>query len=205
MSRHRREPGDSADTCVVEDRDARNGALTHVDATRRGWARKRRVSERECSHRVGPGRKQDVEAAITCGAHVAWLGVWPDAADAQHRYERARVAAGLWRHSLDRARRRHEHAAGESRRSCSCARAPARCEAEDYAREHPRSRHPVTVAPPPAMSPNPGQLARIAELVAAGDVHVEIAAALPLREVRRAHEMSESGHSRGKIILVTDS
>jgi NADPH:quinone reductase-like Zn-dependent oxidoreductase len=52
------------------------------------------------------------------------------------------------------------------------------------------------------MSPNPGQLARIAELVAAGEVHVEIAATFPLQEVQRAHEMSESGHTRGKIILV---
>jgi NADPH:quinone reductase-like Zn-dependent oxidoreductase len=52
------------------------------------------------------------------------------------------------------------------------------------------------------MSPNPGQLTRIAELVAAGEVHVEIAATFPLQEVQRAHEMSESGHTRGKIILV---
>jgi NADPH:quinone reductase-like Zn-dependent oxidoreductase len=55
------------------------------------------------------------------------------------------------------------------------------------------------------MSSNPGQLARIAELVAAGEVHVEIAATLPLQEVQRAHEMSESGHTRGKIILVMSS
>jgi NADPH:quinone reductase-like Zn-dependent oxidoreductase len=55
------------------------------------------------------------------------------------------------------------------------------------------------------MSPNPGQLARIAELVAAGEVHVEIAATVPLQEVQRAHEMSESGHTRGKIILVMSS
>jgi NADPH:quinone reductase-like Zn-dependent oxidoreductase len=45
------------------------------------------------------------------------------------------------------------------------------------------------------------QLARIAELVAAGDVRTEIAEVLPLTEVRRAHELSESGHTRGKIIL----
>lgn len=51
------------------------------------------------------------------------------------------------------------------------------------------------------MSPSSGQLARIAELVAAGDVHVEIAQTLPLAEVRRAHELSESGHTRGKIVL----
>jgi NADPH:quinone reductase-like Zn-dependent oxidoreductase len=51
------------------------------------------------------------------------------------------------------------------------------------------------------MSPTSEQLARIAELVAAGDVRVEIAEAVPLAEVQRAHELSESGHTRGKIIL----
>jgi NADPH:quinone reductase-like Zn-dependent oxidoreductase len=55
------------------------------------------------------------------------------------------------------------------------------------------------------MSPNPEQLARIAELVVAGDVRVEIAEALPLAEVQRAHELSESGHTRGKIILTVGS
>jgi NADPH:quinone reductase-like Zn-dependent oxidoreductase len=50
------------------------------------------------------------------------------------------------------------------------------------------------------MSPKAEQLARVAELVAAGDVRVEIET-LPLAEVRRAHELSESGHTRGKIIL----
>ncbi len=51
------------------------------------------------------------------------------------------------------------------------------------------------------MSPEADQLARIADLVAAGDVRVEIAEVLPLAEVARAHELSESGHTRGKIIL----
>jgi NADPH:quinone reductase-like Zn-dependent oxidoreductase len=51
------------------------------------------------------------------------------------------------------------------------------------------------------MSPDADQLARIADLVAAGDVRVEIAEVLPLAEVARAHELSESGHTRGKIIL----
>jgi NADPH:quinone reductase-like Zn-dependent oxidoreductase len=51
------------------------------------------------------------------------------------------------------------------------------------------------------MSPSAEQLARIAELVARGEVHVEIAETFPLSEVRRAHELSESGHTRGKIIL----
>jgi NADPH:quinone reductase-like Zn-dependent oxidoreductase len=51
------------------------------------------------------------------------------------------------------------------------------------------------------MSPSSEQLTRIAELVVAGDVHVEIAETFPLSEVQRAHTLSESGHTRGKIIL----
>lgn len=49
--------------------------------------------------------------------------------------------------------------------------------------------------------PNPDHLARIAELIASGDVRVEIAEVLPITEVRRAHEQSESGHTRGKLVL----
>jgi NADPH:quinone reductase-like Zn-dependent oxidoreductase len=45
------------------------------------------------------------------------------------------------------------------------------------------------------------QLARIADLVAGGDVHVEIAEALPITDVRRAHELSEAGRVRGKLVL----
>jgi NADPH:quinone reductase-like Zn-dependent oxidoreductase len=51
------------------------------------------------------------------------------------------------------------------------------------------------------MSPDPAQLERIAALVAAGEVRVEFAEVLPLTEVQRAHELSESGHTRGKIVL----
>jgi NADPH:quinone reductase-like Zn-dependent oxidoreductase len=51
------------------------------------------------------------------------------------------------------------------------------------------------------MSPSSDQLAQIAELTAAGEIHVEIADVLPLSEVRQAHEMSETGHTRGKIVL----
>jgi NADPH:quinone reductase-like Zn-dependent oxidoreductase len=51
------------------------------------------------------------------------------------------------------------------------------------------------------MSPSSEQLARIAELVAGGEVRVEISEVLPLTEVQRAHELSESGHTRGKIVL----
>jgi NADPH:quinone reductase-like Zn-dependent oxidoreductase len=50
-------------------------------------------------------------------------------------------------------------------------------------------------------SPKPEQLTRIAELVAGGDVHVEIAEAMPLADAKRAHELSEGGHVRGKLVL----
>ena len=49
------------------------------------------------------------------------------------------------------------------------------------------------------------ELARIADLVAGGEVRVEIAEVLPLAEVGRAHELSESGHVRGKLILAVAS
>jgi NADPH:quinone reductase-like Zn-dependent oxidoreductase len=52
-----------------------------------------------------------------------------------------------------------------------------------------------------SMSPNARQLSLIAELVSNGVVRVEIAETLPLSEVARAHELSESGHVRGKIVL----
>lgn len=55
------------------------------------------------------------------------------------------------------------------------------------------------------MSPSTEQLSRIAQLVADGDVRVEIAELVSLSEVRRAHELSESGHTRGKIILTVGS
>ena len=51
------------------------------------------------------------------------------------------------------------------------------------------------------MSPSSEQLTRIAELVAGGEVRVEISQVLPLTEVQQAHELSESGHTRGKIVL----
>jgi NADPH:quinone reductase-like Zn-dependent oxidoreductase len=54
------------------------------------------------------------------------------------------------------------------------------------------------------MKRNSQQLARIAELVGAGEVHVELSEVLPLAQVRLAHEHSESGHTRGKIVLIVD-
>jgi NADPH:quinone reductase-like Zn-dependent oxidoreductase len=70
----------------------------------------------------------------------------------------------------------------------------------------------VTIAGPPpevpgvrgemlVMSPDAQQLARIGELVAGGEVRVEIAEVIPFAEIARAHELSESGHVRGKIVL----
>ena len=50
-------------------------------------------------------------------------------------------------------------------------------------------------------TPNPEHLARVAELVASGAVRVELSEVLPLSEAGRAHELSESGHTRGKIVL----
>jgi NADPH:quinone reductase-like Zn-dependent oxidoreductase len=52
---------------------------------------------------------------------------------------------------------------------------------------------------------DPQQLARIAGLIAAGEVHVELAETFPLSKVRQAHELSESGHTRGKIVLSLDT
>src|SRR4051794_5602207 len=66
---------------------------------------------------------------------------------------------------------------------------------EDAARER-RARAELLV-----MSPRSDQLARIGELVAAGDVRVELSEVLPIAEVQRAHELSESGHVRGKMVL----
>jgi NADPH:quinone reductase-like Zn-dependent oxidoreductase len=55
------------------------------------------------------------------------------------------------------------------------------------------------------MSPSSEQLSRIADLIAGEQVRVEIADTFPLSEVARAHELSESGHTRGKIVLTVSS
>jgi NADPH:quinone reductase-like Zn-dependent oxidoreductase len=51
------------------------------------------------------------------------------------------------------------------------------------------------------LSPNPEQLTRVAQLIEDDDIRVEIAETFPLTEVQRAHELSESGHVRGKLVL----
>jgi NADPH:quinone reductase-like Zn-dependent oxidoreductase len=48
------------------------------------------------------------------------------------------------------------------------------------------------------LEPGSDQLALIAELVAAADVRVEVAEVLSLTDTERAHELSESGHTRGR-------
>lgn len=49
------------------------------------------------------------------------------------------------------------------------------------------------------------QLARIADLVVQGVVKVHVDVALPLREARKAQELSREGHTRGKIVLTTNA
>ena len=48
---------------------------------------------------------------------------------------------------------------------------------------------------------NAGQLAEIASLVDAGKLHPEVAAIFPLSDAAKAHQMSETEHVRGKIVL----
>jgi NADPH:quinone reductase-like Zn-dependent oxidoreductase len=50
-------------------------------------------------------------------------------------------------------------------------------------------------------SPNGSSLAEIAKLIDSGMLKPTIDRVLPLSEARRAHELSESGHVRGKIVL----
>ena len=51
------------------------------------------------------------------------------------------------------------------------------------------------------VNPTAEILTQIAELIDAGKIKTEIAAVLPLIQVRQAHEMSQQGHTRGKIVL----
>ena len=51
------------------------------------------------------------------------------------------------------------------------------------------------------MMPKPDQLAEINQLLAGGKLKVRVATVLPLAEVKKAHQLSASGHADGKIIL----
>jgi NADPH:quinone reductase-like Zn-dependent oxidoreductase len=55
-----------------------------------------------------------------------------------------------------------------------------------------------------ASHPDAGQLGQIGELVDFGHVRPVVEAVLPLSQAKRAHEMSEAGHVRGKIVLSVD-
>ncbi len=52
------------------------------------------------------------------------------------------------------------------------------------------------------MHPDPDQLAQIAALIDAGKLRAVISTVLPLAEAARAHQLSEAGHVRGKIVLL---
>ncbi|WP_232839814.1 MULTISPECIES: NADP-dependent oxidoreductase [Nocardia] len=49
--------------------------------------------------------------------------------------------------------------------------------------------------------PRPAELVAIGELAVAGDLYVHLDRVLPLDDVVLAHALSESGHSRGKVVL----
>jgi NADPH:quinone reductase-like Zn-dependent oxidoreductase len=49
--------------------------------------------------------------------------------------------------------------------------------------------------------PNGNELSEIAALIDSGNLKVVLDRILPLSEARRAHELSQSGHARGKIVL----
>jgi NADPH:quinone reductase-like Zn-dependent oxidoreductase len=51
---------------------------------------------------------------------------------------------------------------------------------------------------------NPAQLTEIGDLAVAGKIRVWIEAVLPLAEAAKAHEMSQTGRTRGKIVLKVD-
>jgi NADPH:quinone reductase-like Zn-dependent oxidoreductase len=53
----------------------------------------------------------------------------------------------------------------------------------------------------PLVEPDRLALTAIVDLVTAGRLRPEIAAVLPLAHARRAHELGETGHTRGKIVL----
>ena len=51
------------------------------------------------------------------------------------------------------------------------------------------------------MTPKHDQLAEINRLLESGKLKVRVATVLPLAEVKKAHQLSSSGHAQGKIIL----
>lgn len=52
-----------------------------------------------------------------------------------------------------------------------------------------------------AATPTSEHLRTIAEMIVAGDIKVTIARTFPLHAARQAHELSQAGHGRGRIVL----
>ncbi len=55
------------------------------------------------------------------------------------------------------------------------------------------------------VQPNPAELAEIGSLAVAGKIRVLIDAVLPLQEAAKAHEMSQTERTRGKIVLKVEN
>ena len=55
------------------------------------------------------------------------------------------------------------------------------------------------------MQPNAEQLAEITELAASGKLKTHVETVLPFSEIVKAHELSEAGKSRGKIVLTMEN
>jgi NADPH:quinone reductase-like Zn-dependent oxidoreductase len=54
------------------------------------------------------------------------------------------------------------------------------------------------------MLPNASQLAEITKLVDSGKLKPVVETVFSLSEARRAHELNQTGHTRGKIVLRVD-
>jgi NADPH:quinone reductase-like Zn-dependent oxidoreductase len=52
-----------------------------------------------------------------------------------------------------------------------------------------------------AAMPNAAALTQVAQWIDAGRLKVEVSTVLPLRDAQRGHELSETRHTRGKIVL----
>jgi len=59
-------------------------------------------------------------------------------------------------------------------------------------------------AVPFTLTPSGETLARIGALIDAGDLRVQVSQVFPLAEVADAHRSLETGHTRGKIVLIVD-
>ncbi|MDB5102405.1 MAG: hypothetical protein JWP91_94 [Fibrobacteres bacterium] len=65
----------------------------------------------------------------------------------------------------------------------------------------PKSPNPALTGKHIANRPNAQGLKELAALADAGKIHAIVESIMPLSDARKAHEISQSGHARGKIIL----